>query len=220
MKYKTILFDLDGTLLNTLDDLIDAANHELLRCGYPQRTREEIRMFLGNGYRALMQSSLPEGCSEEEVDSCTASMRSYYYEHSCHRTKPYPGIPELLQLLRTEGVAVGVVSNKMDEAVKKLCEHYLPGLVDIAVGEMEGIARKPSPDTVEYALKMLQAAKEDAVYVGDSEVDIATSKNAGLPCVVVSWGFRDKETLKDAGADTIAETTEDLLFALQQRIGT
>ena len=215
MKYKTTLFDLDGTLLNTLDDLIDAANHELLRCGYPQRTGDEIRMFLGNGYRALMQCSLPEGCSEKEVDACTESMRSYYYNHSCHQTKPYPGILELLQQLRAEGTMVGVVSNKMDEAVKKLCEHYLPGLVNVAVGEMEGIARKPSPDTVEYALTMLDAAKDDAVYIGDSEVDLATAKNAGIPCVTVCWGFRDKAMLKEAGADIIVETTEELLYVLK-----
>jgi len=215
MKYKTILFDLDGTLLDTLDDLVGAVNHELHRCGYPQRTREEIRMFLGNGYRALIWRSLPEGSSEEEVDACTASMRAYYYEHSCHQTRPYPGIPALLRLLRAEGMKIGVVSNKMDEAVKRLCAHYLPESVDIAVGEMEGMARKPAPDMVEYALSMLGAAKEDAVYVGDSEVDLDTAENAGLPCLAVCWGFRDKEMLAKAGADVTAATIEELLHALR-----
>ena len=215
MKYETVLFDLDGTLLDTLEDLKDAVNHELALAGYPTRTLEEVRTFVGNGLRMLMKRALPQKCSEEEVSERTASMRRYYHEHSVHKTKPYAGVVEIMERLQAEGIAVGVVSNKMDEAVKTLCAHFFPGLTRVNVGEMAGVPRKPAPDMVAYALRELGKSKEGAVYVGDSEVDVTVARNAALPCIAVSWGFRPKAVLEEAGADVIADTAEQLWAALE-----
>ena len=215
MKYETVLFDLDGTLLDTLEDLKDAVNHELALAGYPQRTLEEVRTFVGNGLRMLMKRALPQECSEEEVTARTASMRRYYHEHSTHKTKPYAGVVELMERLKAEDIAVGVVSNKMDEAVKTLCAHFFPGLVEVATGETQGLPRKPESATVELTLTKMGKSAAGAVYVGDSEVDVATAKNAGLDCVAVCWGFRPRAVLEEAGAAVIAATAEELWQALQ-----
>ena len=214
MKYETVIFDLDGTLLDTLEDLKDAANHELRQGGDPERTLEEVRTFVGNGLRMLMVRALPQGRSEEEIDRRTASMKAYYAENACHKTRPYPGILTLLERLKAEGVTVAVVSNKMDGAVKTLCATYLPGLVDLGRGEVEGVPRKPAPDMVELALRQLGKEKAGAVYVGDSEVDIATARNAGIPCLSVTWGFRPRAVLEEAGAAVLADTPEQLLAAM------
>jgi len=210
MNYQTVLFDLDGTLLDTIEDLRDAVNHELAAGGDPLRTLEEVRQFVGNGLRNLMARSLPSGRSEEEIDRRTAGMKAFYLEHSCCKTKPYPGIPELLQRLRRSGTAVAVVSNKADRAVQELCRVYFPEGVDAAVGEVAGLPRKPAPDTVELALRRLGRGKEGAVYIGDSEVDIATARNAGLPCLSVTWGFRPRAVLEEAGAAALIDSAEEL----------
>lgn len=214
MSYQTALFDLDGTLLDTIEDLKDAVNHELAAEGDPLRTLEEVTRFVGNGLRNLMLRALPAGRSEEEIDRRTASMKSWYSAHSQVKTRPYPGIVELLQDLREAGVAVGVVSNKADSVVKDLCESYFPGGVDAAVGEIAGLPRKPAPDTVELALQRMGRDKAGAVYIGDSEVDIATAKNAGLPCLSVTWGFRPKEVLEEAGATALIHTAAELWQAI------
>ncbi len=216
MEYHTILFDLDGTLLNTLEDLRGAVNHQLSVSGLPQRSLAEVRQFVGNGLRNLMRLSLPEGCSDEEIDRHTAAMRSWYNTHDRVCTRPYDGILPLLRQLREAGCAVAVVSNKVDEAVKDLCAHYFGDLVAIAVGETEGLRRKPWPDTVELALRQLGAGKEGAVYIGDSEVDLATARNAGLPCISVTWGFRTRKELEEAGAVTFADSPEELWKLLQK----
>jgi len=215
MKYETVLFDLDGTLLYTLEDLKDAVNHELARCGDPQRTLEEVRSFVGNGLRMLMRRALPAACSEEEVTERTASMRAYYYENSCNKTTVYPGVLELMEKLKAAGVAVGVVSNKVDESVQVLCQRFFPGLVDAATGEVQGLPRKPEPATIELTLERMGREKAGAVYVGDSTVDLEAAKNAGLPCIAVCWGFQDREVLEAAGAQVIAATAEELWAALQ-----
>lgn len=215
MEYHTILFDLDGTLLNTLEDLRGAVNHQLSVSGFPQRSLEEVRQFVGNGLRNLMRLSLPEGCSDEEIDRHTAAMRAWYNAHDRVCTRPYDGILPLLRQLREAGCAVAVVSNKVDEAVKDLCAHYFGDLVTIAVGETEGLCRKPWPDTVELALRRLGAGKEHAVYIGDSDVDLATARNAGLPCISVTWGFRTRKELEEAGAVTFADSPEALWKLLQ-----
>ena len=216
MAYQTVIFDLDGTLLDTLEDLRDAVNHELRREGDPERTLEEVRTFVGNGLRRLMVRALPQGRSEEEIDRRTASMKVYYGENACRKTRPYPGILPLLAALKADGTAVAVVSNKMDGAVKTLCGQYFPGLTDLALGELEGVPRKPAPDMVELALGRLGKGKAGAVYVGDSEVDIATARNAGLPCLSVTWGFRPRAVLEEAGARALADTPEQLYAALRQ----
>ena len=214
MSYQIALFDLDGTLLDTIEDLKDAVNHELAAGGDPLRTLEEVTGFVGNGLRNLMLRALPAGRSEEEIDRRTAGMKAYYSTHSRVKTRPYPGIQELLRDLRAAGVAVGVVSNKADSVVQELCESYFPGGVDAAVGEIAGLPRKPAPDTVELALRRMGRDKTGAVYIGDSEVDVATARNAGLPCLSVTWGFRPRAVLEEAGAPALIDSVEELRRAI------
>lgn len=187
-----VIFDLDGTLLDTLEDLADAVNHVLERFGYPLRTMEEVRCFVGNGAKVLIQRSVPEGADPEPV---FAAFRTYYDTHCRIKTKPYAGIMEMLERLRGE-YPVAVVSNKPDSAVKALCAEYFPGVY--ALGESTECPRKPAPDMVHKAMKAIGVKR--CVYVGDSEVDVATAKNAGVPCLSVLWGFRDRQELEQAGA--------------------
>ena len=210
MKYQLAIFDLDGTLLNTLEDLADSTNYIMRSFGYPERTLAEVRNFVGNGIRKLLERSAPNGTSPEEIDRMFAQFKEHYGAHCADKTKPYEGIMELLRKLQEQGVKLAVVSNKADYAVKALCEQYFCGVFDEAVGERVGIARKPAPDTVNEVLKNLQIEKAQAVYIGDSEVDVQTAKNAELNCIAVDWGFRDKEVLKEAGAETIVSTPEIL----------
>lgn len=210
MNYQLAIFDLDGTLLDTLEDLADSVNYVMRSFGCPERTLPEVRAFVGNGIRKLVERSAPKGTAEEEVDRMLARFIEYYKEHCADKTRPYAGIPELLQALREKGVKIAVVSNKADAAVKALCEQYFPGMLDEAVGERAGIARKPAPDTVNEVLKSLQIDKSRAVYIGDSEVDVQTARNAELDCIAVDWGFRDASVLKEAGAEVIVSTPEAL----------
>ena len=210
MRYQTVLFDLDGTLLDTLEDLADAVNVILVRHRCPQRTLDEVRTFVGNGLGMLMRRALPAQYSQMVSDLCAEELRTYYTAHSRIKTQPYQGITELLQALKAAGVRVSVVSNKADEAVGGLCEAYFPGLVDVAVGETPGRRPKPAPDAVELALERLQADPSAAVYIGDSQVDVATAKAAGLPCIAVTWGFRSRQELLDAGAETLADSADAL----------
>lgn len=215
MAYQTILFDLDGTLLDTLEDLADAVNHILERHRCPQRTLDEVRLFVGNGLGMLMRRSLPAQYSQTVSDLLAEELRTYYTAHSRIKTAPYAGVRELLETLHAAGAKVAVVSNKADEAVGELCSFYFPGLVDAAVGETAGRRPKPAPDAVELALERLHADKTDAVYVGDSQVDLDTAKAAGLPCIAVTWGFRSREDLVKAGAETLADSVEALSRLLQ-----
>ena len=210
MKYQLAIFDLDGTLLDTLEDLADSTNYIMRSFGYPERTLKEVRSFVGNGIRKLLERSAPNGTSAEEIDRMFEQFKEYYGAHCADKTKPYDGVMELLDELRKQGVKLAVVSNKADYAVKALCDQYFPGCFDVAVGERVGIARKPAPDTVHEVLKNLQMEKSQAVYIGDSEVDVQTAKNAELNCIAVDWGFRDKEVLTEAGAETIVSTPEIL----------
>ena len=215
MRYQTILFDLDGTLLDTLEDLADAVNVILERHRCPQRTLDEVRAFVGNGLGMLMRRSLPTQYSQMVSDLCAEELRTYYTAHSRIKTQPYKGILEVLKALKAGGAQISVVSNKADEAVGGLCEAYFPGLVDVAVGETPGRRPKPAPDAVELALERLHADPSTAVYIGDSQVDVATAKAAGLPCIAVTWGFRSRQELVDAGAETLADTPEELLELLK-----
>ena len=215
MAYQTILFDLDGTLLDTLEDLADAVNHILERHRCPQRTLDEVRLFVGNGLGMLMRRSLPAQYSQTVSDLLAEELRTYYTAHSRIKTAPYAGVRELLETLHAAGAKVAVVSNKADEAVGELCSFYFPGLVDAAVGETAGRRPKSAPDAVELALERLHADKTDAVYVGDSQVDLDTAKAAGLPCIAVTWGFRSREDLVKAGAETLADSVEELSRLLQ-----
>ena len=216
MKKNTVIFDLDGTLLDTLQDLADATNYALRKQGMPERTIEEVRQFVGNGVRLLMIRAIPGGEENPLFEETFALFKSYYGEHCNDHTKPYEGIMELLATLREKGYAVAIVSNKIDFAVKELSKLYFQGIVPVAIGEKEGIRRKPAPDTVFEALKELGRTKEEAVYVGDSDVDIVTAQNAGMPCISVLWGFRDKAFLKAHGASHYAEKAEEILKYVEE----
>ncbi len=212
--YQTVIFDLDGTLLYTLDDLAAAVNHALATHGYPLRERGEVRRFLGRGIRNLMERSVPEGVEGEAFEAAFTTFREYYQLHSLDHTRPYEGIPELLDTLGRENVRCAIVSNKVDSAVQPLCQRYFDGQVALAVGERPGVRKKPAPDAVEAALSQLGADTASAVYVGDSEVDFQTAVNAGLPCILVSWGYRDRSELEALGAP-IAGTPTELLQLLR-----
>ena len=210
MRKQLAIFDLDGTLLDTLDDLADAVNWALEQEGLPQRTREEVRAFVGNGIRSLIERAVPAGTAAAQTDRVFAAFKARYADHCADRTRPYPGIPELLAWLRAEGLRTAVVSNKADFAVQTLCRDYFPGLVDCAVGERAGIPKKPAPDSVLEVLRTLKIPKEQAIYIGDSEVDVVTARNAGMDGILVLWGFRDRQTLERAGAKHFAATAEAL----------
>lgn len=210
MKYTTVVFDLDGTLLNTLEDLMDAVNDALRKHGYPQRSLAEIRNFVGNGVRKLMERAVPKDAVNPDMEELLAQFREYYAVHCEDKTHAYDGVMELMGQLHAQGYKIAIVSNKLDSAVKELNQSYFGKYVQAAIGEKDGVRRKPAPDMVENALAELSSKKEEAVYVGDSEVDIQTAANAGLDCISVSWGFRDVEFLLENGASVIADTPQQL----------
>ncbi|MBQ7502440.1 HAD hydrolase-like protein [bacterium] len=210
MKYKLVIFDLDGTLLNTLDDLAGALNHALKANAYPERSLREVCSFVGNGIRRLVERGVPAGTSSEAVDKVFASFHTYYKDHSADKTAPYEGVCELLKLLRGRGLLLAVVSNKADYAVQYLCDYFFPGLINICVGEREGMRRKPFPDLTEYVMDSLEVKREESVYIGDSEVDLQTAVNAGTDCISVSWGFKTEDFLRRNGASVIVSSPESL----------
>ena len=209
MGYATYLFDMDGTLLDTLADLTAAVNHTLARYGYPRRTIEQVRKGLGNGAAKLVAAMLPQGEETPGFADIMRDYRAWYQAHACVETCPYPGVPEMLKRLRQRGCKVAIVSNKPHGAACELAERFFPGVPTF--GERPEIPRKPAPDMVFHALAALGAGKENAAYVGDSEVDVQTARNAGLPVIGVAWGFRGREALAAAGAETIVDTAGELL---------
>ncbi|MBR2683522.1 MAG: HAD family hydrolase [Atopobiaceae bacterium] len=211
MSYAAAIFDMDGTLLNTLDDLAASTNAALAAHGMPPRRTDEVRQFVGNGIANLVRLAVPEGTDKATQDAVFDTFCAHYAEHSADHTAPYPGIMDLLDRLHEAGVRCAVVSNKGDFAVQDLVKLYFPGEFDFAVGERKGIRRKPAPDTVLAALEALDVAPADAVYVGDSEVDVATAEASGLDCIIVTWGFRDLDTLIAAGAEVIVDTCDEVL---------
>ena len=208
---KTVIFDLDGTVLNTLDDLAVSVNYVLTRFGLPVHRTEDYRLYFGNGIRYALQCAVPDGTKEETIDQMLPVFREHYNAHCLDKTGPYEGIPELMRGLRGQGFKLAIVSNKIDSAVKELNAKFFSEYVDVAIGEREGIRRKPAPATVIQALAELKSTKDEAVYVGDSEVDLQTAANAGLPCITVLWGFRDKDFLTKNGATIFAETPSDIM---------
>ena len=216
-RYDTIIFDLDGTLLDTLNDLHAAVNHALTEMSFPARSLDQVRQFVGNGVAKLMERAVPPGTSPEDTTQALAIFKDWYARHSMDATAPYPGVPELLQALRAKGCKTAVVSNKFDGAVKGLCRTYFGDKIPVAIGESQGVARKPAPDTVRRALAELGAEAAGAVYVGDSDVDIETARNSGVPCLSVSWGFRDRAFLTAHGAARIVDTVADLEDVLTGR---
>lgn len=211
MKYELIIFDMDGTILDTLEDLKNCTNHALRLYNMPERTFEEIRNFVGNGIRRLLEQAVVSGTSDDTLDNILKDFRKYYEVHCTDFTKPYDGIIELIQELKNRGYKTAVVSNKVHEAVLELCEQYFPGLFDLAIGETPNVARKPAPDMVHLALEHFQVSKEKAVYIGDSDVDVATAKNSKLDMIAVDWGFRSRECLMEQGAKIIISKPEEIL---------
>ncbi|MBE6783833.1 MAG: HAD family hydrolase [Ruminococcaceae bacterium] len=215
--YKLIIFDLDGTLLDTLEDLVDSANAMLSHFGFEKRTVDEIRQFVGNGMRNLVERCLPYKIAEDEYEKCYEFFRTSYNKNMQNKTKPYDGIIELLEKLQSMGIKSAVVSNKNDDAVKKLCSDYFGNLVSAAIGRKDGIPAKPDPTMVFSVIESFGVEKEDCIFVGDSDTDILTAKNAGLVSTGVLWGFRDRKVLAQAGADIIIEKPEDFIDLFFQK---
>ena len=212
-----IIFDLDGTLLNTLEDLCDSTNYALKQFNYPQRTIDEIRSFVGNGVKLLIQRAIPNGENNPNFEKCLEIFKIHYKENMYNKTKPYDRIPELLKELKLKGIQTAVVSNKFDTAVKSLCKKYFGDLIQVAIGEneAEGIRKKPAPDSVFKAITELKVSIENVIYVGDSETDIQTAKNAEIDCISCCWGFRSKDTLKKEGAINIIDFPSELFRYIQ-----
>lgn len=210
-EFETYVFDLDGTLLETLKDLAASTNFALRQYDMPEHSIEDVRMFVGNGVKKLMERAIPNGLDNPKFEEVYATFRQHYLNHNLDTTKPYDGIPELLRELKGRGKKLAIVSNKFYAATQDLARHFFPDTIEVAIGERENIKKKPAPDTVVEALRQLGVSKEGAVYIGDSDVDIMTARNSGLPCASVLWGFRDKEFLLEHGATFFADKPEDLL---------
>lgn len=210
MKYSVAIFDMDGTILDTLEDLAISINYALGELGFPPRRRAEVRAFLGNGARELIKCVAPDGTSPELLDKLYELFSAHYEEHCSDYTAPYAGIIELVKELKEKGIHTAVVSNKDDEAVQVLCQQYFPGCFEFAVGKRDDIPLKPAPDVVLRLLENLGVSKSKAVYIGDTEVDVETAANAGIDCIAVTWGFRDEAFLRTHGATALARDVEAL----------
>lgn len=211
LRYKTLIFDLDGTLLDTLADLAAATNYTLEKNGFPKRTTDEVRMFVGNGIRKLIERAVPQGTSLAVQEQVFADFNVYYKAHCADTTCAYPGVLELLQEARSLGCQTAIVSNKADYGVQELAKQYFPGLLDAACGEREGIARKPAPDMLLAVMQELGADKDSTIYIGDSDTDLLTAANTGIPCIGACWGFRGRAFLVEHGATILAEQVADVL---------
>lgn len=209
-KYRLVIFDLDGTILETLYDLYLSTNYVLKKHNMPQRTIDEVRKFVGNGIRRLLEQAVAMGTSKEKIDEILVDFNEYYKEHCMDNTKPYDGIKDIITELRSKGIKTAVVSNKADYGVQSLCKEFFDGMFDYAVGEREGIRRKPYPDSVNHVIERFGASKSEVVYIGDSEVDYKTSKNAGIELIMVTWGFRDEESMRNEGATVFAHDMVEL----------
>lgn len=211
MKYDLIIFDMDGTILNTLEDLKNSLNYVLQQAGYQTRTLEEVRTFVGNGIRKTIERALPSDIEEEKVDELFSLFMDYYAIHNTDNTKPYNGVIELLKELKHLGYKTAVVSNKQNSAVKSLCKKFFTGLFDVEIGEKENIAKKPEPDEVNEVLKILNIDRTKSIYIGDSEVDIQTAQNSKMKSIIVDWGFRDRKFLYEHGAEVIVSNPSEIL---------
>ena len=208
-----VIFDLDGTLLNTLDDLCDSTNYALKQFGYQERTLEEVRGFVGNGVKKLIERAIPDGINNPDFEECLRVFKEHYAANMYNKTAPYNGVPEMLKELRLKGIHTAVVSNKFDAAVKELCKKYFGDLIQVAIGENEeaGVRKKPAPDSVFRAMEELKVSIENVIYAGDSETDVQTAKNAEIDCIGCAWGFRSKDILKHEGAKYIIDSPQEIL---------
>lgn len=215
MKYTTIVFDCDGTLLDTLTDLRNAVNYVLRAHDLPERSVSEVKAALGNGVAHLMRQSLPDSISEAQFNTYLDEFKAYYGEHLQDYTAPYPGMLNVLDTLRAKGYKLAIVSNKIQEGITPLNKEYFGDRLPVAIGERPGLQRKPAPDMVLQALKELNSSQDESIYIGDSEVDVATAKNSGLLCIGVTWGFRDEQLHKDLGVTHIARKAEDIVTIIE-----
>ncbi len=211
MKFKTAIFDLDGTLMNTLDDIRDSINYMLKEFSYPERSYNEIRSFVGNGMQHLVEQAVPSGLSDSQVQDCLSVFLKHYDTNMENKTAPYSGVIDVLKTLRQNGIRTAVVSNKFDEGTKLLCKKWFPEIIELALGESKTVSKKPAPDMVYEAIKQLGVEQSSALYIGDSDVDANTAKNANIPFLGVSWGFRDKELLVSLGAIEVVDRPNDIL---------
>lgn len=205
------IFDMDGTILNTIDDIAGAINYVLDIHGYPRRTVDEVKSFVGNGLKRALELSLPDGVAEDVLNQLFTELVAYYNEHSNIMTRPYEGIVEVIHKLREQGKIVAVVSNKRVEAVRDLCDIYFAGCFDMALGDQDGIARKPAPDMTNMVIEHYGILKDKCVYIGDSDVDLMTARNTEIDCIAVTWGFRTREFLVEHGAEIIIDSPWELL---------
>lgn len=212
MEYQTYIFDLDGTLLDTLHDLAASTNYALRTYGMPEHSEDDVRRFVGNGVKKLMERAIPEGTDNPFFDDAYACFRQHYLKHNLDTTAPYEGVMPMLKELKKHGKNIAVVSNKFYAATQELCRHFFGEYVAVAIGERENIRKKPAPDTVEEALRQLGASRDGAVYIGDSDVDIETARNCNMPCISVLWGFRSRDFLIEHGAQRLVETPEEILL--------
>lgn len=215
MTRKLLIFDLDGTILDTLEDLTDSVNYALSNNNFQSRTIEEVKSFVGNGIYKLIERAMPDSTQDEIIEKVFEDFKTYYAIHCADKTRPYTGINELFNELKSMGCLIAVVSNKADFAVQELCKQYFPNMIDAATGEREGIKRKPASDGIDKVLSILNIEKEEAIYIGDSEVDIQTAQNAGLNMIAVAWGFREKVFLEENGAKCIVHTPNEILEYIQ-----
>lgn len=211
MKYDNYIFDLDGTLLNTIEDLAASCNYALRSCGMSEYSVQEIQGFVGNGVKKLMERSVPQGIDNPKFEQALQMFRTYYLEHNAIYTRPYDGIPELLETLKSYNKGIAVVSNKFDAATKALVKRYFGDDIKVAIGESASISKKPAPDMVLEAMRQLECTPENAVYIGDSDVDIVTAENSSLPCISVLWGFRDRTFLIEHGATVLVSHPQDII---------
>lgn len=205
------IFDMDGTILNTIDDIAGAINYVLDIHGYPRRTVDEVKSFVGNGLKRALELSLPDGVAGDVLNQLFTELVAYYNEHSNIMTRPYEGIVEVIHKLREQGKIVAVVSNKRVEAVRDLCDIYFAGCFDMALGDQDGIARKPAPDMTNMVIEHYGILKDKCVYIGDSDVDLMTARNTEIDCIAVTWGFRTREFLVEHGAEIIVDSPWELL---------
>ena len=214
MKYRGILFDLDGTLLDTLEDIADGVNYAMAKYGFPLIPLKDVRAFVGNGLENLMTKCIPQGKNHPDFFEIYHDFKAYYLSHCKLKTKPYDGILQMLAELHKLDLKIAVISNKNDVAVKDLNQLFFSETVPVAIGESENVRKKPAPDSVFEAMRLLGVAAEECVYIGDSDVDILTAQNAGIPCISVTWGFRDKDFLRENGGTVFADNAEELLALL------
>ena len=213
-----IIFDMDGTLLDSLTDLQNTLNYCFRKEGFPERTYQEVRSFVGNGLRKLIERAVPQETSDEKIDEILEVFKPHYMEHCMDFTAPYEGVMDMLVKLKEVGYKMAIVSNKADAALKVLCEQFFGEFIDVAVGERAGMHKKPAPDLVYLAMEEIGATKENTVHIGDSEVDYQTVVNSGLKCISVLWGFRDKELLESYGADCFANTPTEVVKILEEEL--